>query len=95
MAAVLLKFSRIIKNGAFFYIFEGFENVKPRGELPCEYLSGLHFAVWNEALLYSDGKNLFSLTPGSEVSEDGYRKFMQLVERCKERLREINSRNQC
>ena len=78
MADVLLKFSRIVKNGAFFYIFEGFESVKSRWELPCEYLSGPHFAVWNGVLLYSDGRNLFSLTPGSEASEDGYRKFMQL-----------------
>ena len=95
MADVLLKFTRILKNGDLFYFFEGFENVKSRWELPCEYLSGPHFAAWDGVILYSDGKNLFSLAPGSEVSEDGYRKFMQLVERCKERLREINSRNKC
>jgi hypothetical protein len=95
MDDVFVKFTRISKNGAFFYLFEGFQNVKSRGELPCEYLSGPHFAAWNEVLLYSDGRNLFSLTLGSEVSEDGYRKFMQLVENGKERLKEINSRNQC
>ncbi len=93
MAAVLLKFTRILKNGALFYLFEGFENVKSRWELPCEYLSGPHFAAWNGMLLYSDGRSLFSLVPGSEVSEEGYRKLMQLVERGKERLKEINERN--
>lgn len=93
MADLLLKFTKISKNGAFFYLFEGFENMKSRWELPCEYLSGTHFAAWDGMLLYSDGRRLFSLTPGSEVSEDGYRKLMQLVERGKERLKEINSRD--
>jgi hypothetical protein len=95
MAEVVLKFTKIVRRETSFYIFEGFENVKFRGELPCEYLSGLHFAVWNGVLLYSDGRNLFSLAPGSEVSEDGFRKLMQLVERGKERLKEINERNRC
>lgn len=47
MADVLLKFTRVLKNGTVFYNFEGFENVKSRWELPCEYLSGSHFAAWN------------------------------------------------
>ena len=93
MAAVMLKFTRVLKNRAIFYCFEGFENVKSRWELPCEYLSGPHFAAWNGILLYSDGRYLFSLVPGNEVSEDGYRKLMQLVGRGKERLKEINERN--
>jgi hypothetical protein len=93
MAAVLLKFTRILKNGAVFYLFEGFENVKCRWELPCEYLSCSHFAAWDRNLLYSDGRNLFSLAPGSEISEDDYYKLMYLVEKGKERLKEINGRN--
>jgi hypothetical protein len=84
-----------LKNEAILYLFEGFENVKSRCELPCEYLSGPHFAAWDGVLLYSDGRNLFSLAPGSEVSEKGYRKLMHLVERGKERLKEINERNRC
>ena len=93
MAAVILKFTRILKNGALFYLFEGFGNVKSRWELPCEYLSGPHFAAWNGMLLYSDGRNLFSLVSGSEVSEGDYRKLMELVEICKGRLKAINERN--
>jgi hypothetical protein len=95
MADVFLKFTRILKNGDSFYLLEGFENVKSRWELPCEYLSGPHFAAWNGVLLYSDGRELFSLAPGSEVSEEGYRKLLHLVERGKERLKEINERNRC
>ena len=93
MAAIFLKFTRVLINGASLYIFEGFENVKSRWELPCEYLSGPHFAAWDGVLLYSDGINLFSLAPGSEVSEEGYRKLMHLVENGKERLKKINERN--
>jgi hypothetical protein len=93
MAGILLKFTKILKNEAVFYILESFENVKSRWELPCEYLSGPHFAAWDGVLLYSDGERLFSLSPGSEVSEDGYRKLMQFVKRGKERLKVINSRN--
>ena len=95
MAAVLLKFRKVFRNGAVFYLFEDFENVKSKWELPCEYLSGPHFAAWEGVLLYSDGKVLFSLTPGCEVSEECYRKLMQLVERGKERLNEISERNRC
>jgi hypothetical protein len=93
MAEVVLKFTKILRREANFYLFESYENVKSRGELPCEYLSGLHFAIWNGVLLYSDGRNLFSLTPGTEFSEDRYREFMQLVEKGKERLKEINEKN--
>jgi hypothetical protein len=95
MAAVVLKFTRVLKNGAVFYLFEGFENVKYRWELPCEYLSGSHFAAWGRTLLYSDGKSLFSLSPGNEISENEYRKLMYLVEKGKEKLKEINDRNSC
>ena len=52
----------------------------------------LYFAVWNGVLLYSELINSFSLVPGTEISEEGYRKLMQLVEICKERLKEINER---
>lgn len=95
MASASLKFSKTSKNGVTFHLFEGFENVKSRWELPCEYLSGTHFAAWDGILLYSDGERLFSLSPGSEVSEEGYRKLMQFVERGKERLKEINGRMRC
>jgi hypothetical protein len=92
MAAVFLKFTRILKNGALFYLFEGFENVDSRFELPCEYLAGSHFAAWNEIFLYSDGKTLFSLAPGSELSENGYLELMSIAGKGKERLKEIRSR---
>jgi hypothetical protein len=94
MAEVVLKFTKILRREANFYLFKCFENVKPRGELPCEYLSGPHFAVWNGVLLYSDGENSFSLIPGNEVSEDRYQELMQLIEKGKGRLKEINERNQ-
>jgi len=93
MASKLLKFKKILKNGTVFYLFEGFENVKSRWELPCEYLSGLHFAIWNGIFLYSDGEKLFSLAQGSELSESSYSELMLIVEAGKERLREIRSRN--
>jgi hypothetical protein len=92
MADVLLKFIKILKNGAIFYRFEGFENVDSRWELPCEYLSGSHFAAWNGVLLYSDGKKLFSLTQGNELSESAYSKLMLIVDAGKKKLREIRAR---
>jgi hypothetical protein len=92
MAGVLLKFTKILKSGVIFYLFEGFEKIKCRWELPCEYLSGPHFAAWDEILLYSNGESLFSLIPGNEISEEEYRKLMYLVEKGKERLKEINER---
>jgi hypothetical protein len=93
MGSKLLKFKKILKNGTIFYRFEGFENVNSRWELPCEYLSGSHFAAWNGILLYSDGKNLFSLYQGSELSESAYSELMSIVDTGKERLREIRRRN--
>ena len=93
MGSKLLKFKKILKNGTIFYRFEGFENVNSRWELPCEYLSGSHFAAWNGIILYSDGKNLFSLTQGSELSERAYSELMSIVDTGKERLREIRRRN--
>lgn len=92
MADILLRFTRILKNGTIFYRFGGFENVKSRWELPCEYLSGSHFAAWDKVLLYSDGKNLFSLAQGSELSEKAYSELMSIVDTGKERLKEIRSR---
>lgn len=92
MTDLILKFTRVLKNGAVFYFFEGFENVKYRWELPCEYLSFPHFAAWDRTLLYSDGHNLFLLDPGNEISEVDYSKFIDLIEKGKERLKEINGR---
>lgn len=92
MGSKLLKFTKVFKNGITFYRFEGFENVDSRWELPCEYLSGSHFAAWNELLLYSDGKKLFSLAKGSELSESTYSELISIVNTGKERLREIRSR---
>jgi hypothetical protein len=92
MASQLLKFTKILKNGTIFCRFEGFENVDSRWELPCEYLSGSHFAAWNGILLYSDGKKLFSLAQGSELSESSYSELISIVETGKERLREIRAR---
>ncbi|NTV78395.1 MAG: hypothetical protein HGA25_04445 [Clostridiales bacterium] len=88
----LLKFTRIFKNGTVFYRFEGFENINSRSELPCEYLSGFHFAAWGKLLLYSDGKTLFSLVKGGELSESEYSEFMSVVDKGKERLKEIKRR---
>ncbi|AAM29757.1 hypothetical protein [Methanosarcina mazei] len=92
MADVFLRFTRTLKNGTVFYIFDGFENVKSRWELPCEYLSGSHFAAWNGILLYSEGSNVKTLTPGSMVSENEYSKLMKLIEIGKKRLSEIQSK---
>lgn len=92
MADMLLKFTKILKNGTTFYRFEGFENVDSRWELPCEYLSGSHFAAWNGILLYSKGNILKSLSPGSVISVNEYQELMKIVELGKERLREIQSK---
>lgn len=89
MADMLLKFTKILKNGTIFYRFEGFENVDSRWELPCEYLSGSHFAAWNGVLLYSNGNVLKSLSPGSVISVNEYKELMKNVELGKARLREI------
>ncbi|MFY9201479.1 MAG: hypothetical protein WAQ47_06500 [Methanosarcina flavescens] len=93
MASKLLRFTKVLKNGTVFYRFEGFENVDSRWELPCEYLSGLHFAAWNGILLYSDGKTLFSLTQGNELSECAYSELMSIIDAGKKRLREIRNCN--
>ena len=53
---------------------------------------GLTLQSGMEVLLYSDGESLFSLIPGNEISEEDYRKLMSLVEKGKERLKEINER---
>jgi hypothetical protein len=92
MADALLKFTRILKNGNTFYLFDGFENVKSRWELPCEYLSGSHFAAWNGILLYSEGNTLKPLSPGSVISVNEYRELIKIVELGKERLRKIRSK---
>jgi hypothetical protein len=85
----LLRFTRILKNGTIFYRFEGFENVKSRWELPCEYLSGSHFAAWNGNLLYSDGNIPKPLSPGNIISASEYQKLLKIVQIGKKRLREI------
>ncbi|AKB29288.1 hypothetical protein MSSIT_2569 [Methanosarcina siciliae T4/M] len=92
MADVLLKFTMILKNGKVFYNFEGFENIKPRWELPCEYLSGSHFAAWNGILLYSNGDAVKTLPPGSLISESEHKELMKIVELGKKRLREIQAK---
>ena len=92
MADVFLRFTRTLKNGTVFYIFDGFENVKSRWELPCEYLSGSHFAAWNGILLYSEGSNVKTFTPGILISENEYSKLMKLIEIGKKRLSEIQSK---
>jgi hypothetical protein len=92
MADVLLKFTQILKNGTTFYLFDGFENVKSRWELPCEYLSGSHFAAWNGVLLYSEGSTVKTLSAGSMVSENEYVELMKLIETGRKRLTEIKSK---
>jgi len=92
MSSRLLKFTKVLKNGTTFYRFEGFKNVDSRWELPCEYLSGSHFAAWNGILLYSNGNILKSLSPGSVISVNEYQELMKIVELGKERLREIQSK---
>ncbi|HII79859.1 MAG TPA: hypothetical protein HA261_05590 [Methanosarcina sp.] len=92
MVDVFLKFTRVLKNGTVFYLFEGFENVKSRWKLPCEYLSGSHFAAWNGILLYSEGSGVKTLPPGSTISENEYVELMKLIDLGKKRLREIQSK---
>jgi hypothetical protein len=92
MADAFLKFTRILKNGNTFYLFDGFENIKSRWELPCEYLSGSHFAAWNGILLYPDGSAVKPLSPGSIISENEYRELMNTIELGKKRLSEIQSK---
>ena len=92
MADVFLKFTRILKNGDIFYLFEGFENVKSRWELPCEYLSGSHFAAWNGILLYSYGSIVKTLSPGSIISENEYVELMKLIDLGKKRLSQIQAK---
>jgi hypothetical protein len=92
MADPLLKFTRVLKNGTIFYLFEGFENVKSRWELPCEYLSGFHFAAWNGILLYSEGNAVKTLSPGSTIPENEYGELMKLIEKGKKRLSEIQAK---
>jgi hypothetical protein len=89
MAEVVLKFTKIVRRETSFYIFEGFENVKSRGELPCEYLSGPHFAIWNGILLYSDGNVVKTLSPGNLISVNEYQELMEIVQLGKERMRKI------
>lgn len=89
MADKLLKFTKILKNGTVFYRFEGFENINSRWELPCEYLSGSHFAIWNGILLYSDGNVVKTLSPGNLISVNEYQELMEIVQLGKERLRKI------
>jgi hypothetical protein len=92
MGSKLLKFKKILKNGTIFYRFEGFENVNSRWELPCEYLSGSHFAAWNGIILYSDGNVVKTLPQGCLISVNEYQELMKIVEIGKERLREIKSK---
>lgn len=92
MAGVFLKFTRTLKNGTPFYLFEGFENVKSRWELPCEYISGSHFAAWNGILLYSYGSTVKTLPPGSMISESEYVELMKLIDLGKKRLGEIQAK---
>jgi len=89
MVDVLLKFTKVLKNGNTFYRFESFENVDSRWELPCEYLSGSHFAAWNGVLLYSAGNSIKTLCPGNLISLSEYQKLMEIIETGKERLKEI------
>lgn len=89
---MLLKFTRVLKNGTVFYLFEGFENIKSRWELPCEYLSGPHFAAWNGVLLYSDGNTVRSLSPGSFISEKECAELMNTIEFGKTRLNKIQAK---
>ncbi|WP_410509452.1 hypothetical protein RSJ42_04310 [Methanosarcina hadiensis] len=92
MVNVFLKFTRILKNGTIYYLFDGFENVKSRWELPCEYLSGPHFAAWNGILLYSYGITVKTLPPGSIISENEYVELMKLIDIGKKRLDEIQDK---
>lgn len=92
MASVVLKFTPHLKNGIISYYFEGFENVNPKWELPCEYLSGLHFTAWDGVLLYSEGNFIKTLSPGSMISENEYKELTKIVKLGKKRLKEIQSK---
>lgn len=92
MSTVSIRFKEILKDKSFSYLFEGFEGVYSRWELPCEYISGPHFASWNGILFYSDGKALFSLAPGSEISENKYLELFSIIDSGKRRLKEIQNR---
>jgi hypothetical protein len=92
MADVLLRFTRILKNGMVFYRLEGFENVDSRWELPCEYLSGPHFAAWNGVLLYSDGNSIKTLCLENLITVSEYEGLMKIIQIGKKRLREINNK---
>lgn len=89
MDSKLLKFTKVFKNGITFYRFEGFENVDSRWELPCEYLSGSHFAAWNGVLLYSNRNSIKTLCPGNLISLSEYQELTKIVQVGKQRLREI------
>ncbi len=89
MVGVLLKFTKILKDGTVSYRFECFENVDSRWELPCEYLSGSHFAAWNGVLLYSSGNKIKTLFPGNLISLNEYKELMETIQLGKKRLREI------
>lgn len=89
MVDVLLKFTKVLKNGTTFYRFEGFENVDSRWELPCEYLSGPHFAAWNGVFLYSGGNSIKTLFPGNLISLSEYQELMKIIQVGKQRLEEI------
>lgn len=92
MADSLLKFTRILEKDFAFYRFDGFENVKSRWELPCEYLSGSHFAAWNGILLYSNGNAIKYLSPGSVIPENEYVELINIIELGKKRLSEIQAK---
>ena len=92
MADVLLRFTPVLKNGAVFYRFEGFENIYSRWELPCEYLSGPHFAAWNGVILYSDGKSIKILCLENLITLNEYERLMEIIQTGKKRLREIKSK---
>lgn len=87
-----LKFTPVLKNRKKYYRFESFNNVIPRWELPCEYISGLHFTAWDGVLLYSDGVCVSKVTIGSKISEEEYEKLLEIIEAGKVRLKEIRAR---
>jgi hypothetical protein len=92
MVDVLLKFTKVLKNDTIFYRFESFENVDSRWELPCEYLSGTHFAAWNGVLLYSGRNSIHTLCPGNLISLSEHQELIKIIEIGKERLRKIKSK---
>lgn len=92
MDKTTLEFIPVLKNGIRYYRLEAFENVAFRWELPCEYISGLHFTAWDGVLLYSDGNFVRKVAVGSEISEKDYLELKKVVELGKERLKEIRGR---